>query len=150
MSWGMAGLAAVILAVSVNAAAADCKAITESEVLAAEMARYDAQTGDDFVAMDRIIGDDLVYIHSSAVVDDKQAYIGSMRSGTVKYRTMRMLDHKVRIYDCLAIMTGTARFEVTVKGDDITVDLRFTEAWAKRGDDLRFVSWQATRIAPKQ
>jgi hypothetical protein len=72
-----------------------------------------------------------------------------MRSGAVKYRTMRMLEHKARIYDCLAILTGTARFEVTVKGNDITVDLRFSEAWARRGDDLQFISWQATRI-PQQ
>jgi hypothetical protein len=151
MDWKIAGLASALMGALVGvAAAADCKAIAESEVVAAEMARYDAQTGDDFVAMDRIIGDDLVYIHSSSVVDDKKAYIESMRSSTVKYRTMRMQDHKVRIYDCLAIMTGTARFEVTVKGDDITVDLRFTESWAKRGDELQFVSWQATRIPPKQ
>lgn len=151
MDWRIAGLAGVILAASVEAAAAaDCRAITESRVVAAEMARYAAQTGDDFAAMERIIGDDLVYIHSSAVVDDKKAYIASMRSGTVKYRTMRMLDHKVRVYDCLAIMTGSARFEVTVKGDEITVDLRFTETWAGRGDDLQFISWQATRIPQKQ
>ena len=150
MKGKMTGLAALVLsACVVPAAAADCKTIGEGEVISAEMARYEAQTGDDFIAMDRIIAEDLVYIHSSSVLDDKQAYIGSMRSGTVKYRTMRLLDYKVRIYDCLAIMTGTARFEVTVKGSDITVDLRFTEAWARRGDALQFVSWQATRM-PQQ
>jgi len=150
MDGKIASLGAFALSACVTAAAAaDCKAISESDVVTAEVARYEAQTGDDFIAMDRIIGDDLVYIHSSSVVDDKPAYINSMRSGTVKYRTMRMLENKVRIYDCLAIMTGTARFEVTVKGSDITVDLRFSEAWARRGDDLQFVSWQATRI-PQQ
>jgi hypothetical protein len=46
-------------------------------------------------------------------------------------------------------MTGTARFEVTVKGTELTVDLRFTEAWARRDGDLQFISWQATRI-PQQ
>lgn len=150
MDGRIASLGALALSAWVSAAAAaDCKAINEGEVVSAEVARYDAQTGDDFVAMDRIIGDDLVYIHSSSVVDDKAAYIASMRSGTVKYRTMRMLDYKVRIYDCLAIMTGTARFEVTVKGSELIVDLRFSEAWAKRGNDLQFISWQATRI-PQQ
>ena len=129
--------------------AADCKTINPSDVMRAEMQRYDAQTGDDFIAMERIIGDDLVYIHSSSVVDDKQAYIDSMRAGTVKYRIMRLVDSQIRVYDCIAVMTGTARFDVTVKGTELTVDLRFTEAWAKRGDDLQFISWQATRI-PQQ
>ena len=129
--------------------AADCKPINPSEVMRAELQRYEAQTQDDFVAMESMIGDDLVYIHSSSVVDDKKAYIDAMRAGAVKYRTMRLLDSQIRIYDCIAVMTGTARFEVTVKGTDLTVDLRFTEAWAKRGNDLQFVSWQATRI-PQQ
>jgi hypothetical protein len=142
-------LAFALCAVAPATWSADCKAINEEEVVAAELRRYEAQTGSDFVAMDRIIGEDLVYIHSSAAVDDKAAYIKSMRAGTVRYRTMRMMDNKVRIYDCLAVMTGSARFEVTVKGEDITVDLRFTEAWAKRGEDLQFVSWQATRLPPK-
>lgn len=143
-------MAAAALSLSAGTAlAADCRTISPSDVMRAEMQRYDAQTQDDFVAMERIIGDDLVYIHSSSVVDDKQAYIGSMRQGTVKYRTMRLVDSQIRVYDCIAVMTGTARFEVTVKGTDMTVDLRFTEAWAKRGDDLQFVSWQATRI-PQQ
>jgi hypothetical protein len=148
---GRIGLAALALSVSVTAAAAaDCRTISENEVMKAELARYEAQTGNDFMAMERIIGDDLVYIHSSALRDDKASYIAALRSGTVKYRTMRMLESKIRIYDCLAIMTGTARFEVTVKGDDISVDLRFTEAWVRRGDNLQFVSWQATRIPLQQ
>ncbi|MGH8629653.1 MAG: nuclear transport factor 2 family protein [Burkholderiales bacterium] len=151
MDGKITSLGAFALSVCVTvAAAADCKAVSESDVMRAELGRYAAQTGDDFVAMERIIGDDLVYIHSSSVVDGKESYIDSMRSGTVKYRTMRMLDNTIRIYDCLAIMTGTARFEVTVKGSDITVDLRFSEAWAKRGDHLQFVSWQATRIPQQQ
>ena len=132
------------------ALAADCDRLTEHEVMAAEMQRYQAQMDDDYAAMERLIGADLVYIHSSSAVDDKRTYIASMRSGDVKYRKMRMLDSKVRIFDCLGLMTGTASFDVTVKGQELTVDLRFTEAWVKRGGKLEFVSWQATRIPPKQ
>ncbi len=126
---------------------ADCAPITASEVMAAEMQRYAAQTGDAYDALEQIIGDDLVYVHSSAVVDNKASYIESMRSGTVKYRTMRLLDSRVRIFDCLALMTGSARFDLTVKGQDVSVELRFTEGWAKRFGRLEFVSWQSTRIA---
>lgn len=142
----IAVLGLAVLALTGHVHAADCEAITPEEVLAAEMKRYDAQQEGDFNAMDSIIGGDLVYIHSSSAVDNKTAYIDSMRSGSVKYKTMRLVDHKVRIYDCLAIMTGKASFDVNVKGADLTVNLRFTEAWAKRYGKLEFVSWQATRI----
>jgi hypothetical protein len=133
------------------ALAEDCGApVTSDEALAAEDARYEAQTGDDYAAMQRLFGEDLVYIHSSAVVDSKATYIDSMRSGAVKYRVMRRSDVTVRTYGCIAMISGLANFEVTVKGQEISVDLRFHSVWAKRDKGLQFVSWQATRVPPKQ
>lgn len=124
-------------------------AVTAAEALAAEDARYAAQTGNDFAAMEKLFGDDLVYIHSSSAVDDKAAYIESMRSGTVVYRVMNRSDVKVRTYGCIAILTGKADFEVTVRGDDLSVSLAFHTVWAKRDRGLEFISWQATRIPAK-
>lgn len=124
-------------------------AVTAAEALAAEDARYAAQTGNDFAAMEKLFGEDLVYIHSSSAVDDKAAYIESMRSGTVIYRVMNRGDVKVRTYGCIAILTGKADFEVTVRGDDLSVSLAFHTVWAKRDRGLEFISWQATRIPPK-
>ena len=139
-------IALVLLATAGRALAGACEPVSAEEVHAAEMQRYNAQMKDDYASMDRIIGDDLVYIHTSSLVDNKSSYIASLRSGTVKYKAMRMIDHKVRIFECLAVMTGTASFDVNVKGEDLIVNLRFTEAWAKRNGKLEFVSWQSTRI----
>ena len=133
------------------AAAEECAGpVSADEALAAEDARYAAQTGDDFDALQRLIGNDLVYIHSSAVVDTKASYIESQKSGAVKYRVMRRSDTRVRTYGCVAIITGLGNFDVTVKGQDLAVEIRFHSVWAKRDQGLEFVSWQATRTPPKQ
>jgi len=124
--------------------------VSADAVQAAEDARYAAQTGDDFAAMDKLIASDLVYIHSSAVVDDKASYIDSMRSGNVKYRKMQRSDVTVRTYGCVAIMTGLANFDVTVKGKDLAVEIRFHSIWANRDQGLQFISWEATRTPAKQ
>ena len=121
--------------------------ITEAEALAAEQARYAAQMSNDFAAMERMFGDDLVYIHSSTVVDTKASFIESMRSGTVKYRNMKRGDVKVRTFGSVAIITGRGVFEVTARGQDLRLDLLFTVVWAKRDGRPQFVSWQATRKA---
>jgi hypothetical protein len=143
--------AAMCAAVSLPAAAQTCSGtVTEDEVLRAEDARYAAQTTNDFAAMEKLIGDDLVYIHSSSVLDDKAAYNESMRSGTVKYRVMRRSEVKVRTYGCLALISGNADFDVTVKGQEMSVPLRFHSIWAKRPGGLQFISWQATRVPAKQ
>jgi hypothetical protein len=123
---------------------------TTEEALGAEAARDAAQMSNDFAAMERLFGDDLFYNHSSNVVDNKASYIESMRSGDVRYRVMRQSDTKVRIYGCLAIITGAGDYDVTVKGKDISVQLRFHSIWAKRGSGVQFVSWEATRFPPKQ
>lgn len=146
---------AVVLCAGLFAAGAaraqDCTGVLSGDELQkAEDARYTAQVTNNFESMEKLFGDDLVYTHSSAVVDSKASYIETMRSGNVRYRVMRRTEVVVRTYDCLGILTGNGEFDVTVKGEDITVPLRFTSIWAKRGDDMQFIGWQATRIPPKK
>ncbi len=124
--------------------------VTADEALDAEDARYAAQMGDDYGALQKLLGEDLVYIHSSAVVDTKASYIDSMKSGTVKYRVMRRSDVTVRTYGCVAIISGLGNFDVTVKGQDLAVEIRFHSIWAKRDRGLEFISWEATRTPAKQ
>jgi hypothetical protein len=130
------------------AAAQECSGtITADEAMKAETARYAAQTSNDFAAMEKLFGNDLTYNHSSAASDDKAKYIDAMRSGRTKYRTMKPNgDLKTRTYGCIAIITGTAVYEVTAGGQDRTVPLRFTAIWAKRPSGVQFVSWQSTGI----
>jgi hypothetical protein len=134
------------------AAAEECTGtITADEAMKAETARYAAQTSNDFAAMEKMFGKDLTYNHSSAATDDKAKYIDAMRSGRTKYRKMTPnSDVTTRTYGCLAIITGTAVYEVTSGGQDRTVPLRFTAIWAKRPSGLEFVSWQSTGIPPRQ
>src|SRR5258708_5012566 len=115
-----------------------------------EEARDAGPGGEGFGALQRLLGNDLVYIHSSAVVDNKASYIDSMKSGTVKYRVMRRSDVTVRTFGCIAIISGLGNFDVTVKGQDLAVEIRFHSIWAKRDRGLEFVSWEATRTPPKQ
>ena len=132
--------------------AEDCVGtITAEEALRAEDARYVAQIANDFAAMEQMFGPELVYIRSvDGGVADKHAYIESMRSGTVKYRAMRRSDVRVRTYGCLALITGACEVELTVRGENLAEQVRFHSLWAKRSAGVQFVSWQSTRVPPKQ
>jgi Domain of unknown function (DUF4440) len=120
--------------------------ITSDEALKAEDARFKAQMTGDVSAMQKLFGDELVYIHSSTVEDTKASFIESIRSGNVKYRKMSRGEIKVRTYGCIAIVSGRSQFEVTVKGEDRTLNLLFHAVWAKRAAGVQFVSWQATKL----
>ena len=144
-------LTALVLGAAGAAAAEECSGtITADEAMKAEMSRYAAQTSNDFAAMDKLFGSDLTYNHSSAASDDKAKYIEAMRSGRTRYRKITPNnDVTTRTYGCLAIITGTAVYEVTSGGQDRSVPLRFTAIWAKRPAGIQFVSWQSTGIPPK-
>ena len=123
--------------------------IAAHEALQAEEARYAAQTSGDYAALERMIGDDLVYIHSSTVVDTKNSFIESQRSGAVRYRSMNRGEVKVRTYGCVAIISGRLDTSVTVRGEDKLLKLYFHSVWAKRTGGPQFISWQATRLPDK-
>ncbi len=129
--------------------AATCDPVTADEALVAEDARYAAQTGKDFIALEQLIADDLIYTHSSALVDSKGSYIESLRNGTVRYLAMRRSDVSVRTFGCDAAITGLGNFDVQLNDKDLSVEVRFHSLWAKRDGRLQFISWQATRTPPK-
>jgi hypothetical protein len=129
--------------------AASCDAVTADEILAAEDARYAAMTGDDFAALEASFADDLVYIHSSALVDSKRTYIDSLRNGSVKYVSMRRSDERVRVFGCVAALTGLGNFDVRLNDKPLSVEVRFHSVWARRDGRLQFISWQATRTPQK-
>jgi hypothetical protein len=119
------------------------------EVTGAEEARYVAMVDGDFPSLDRLLGDDLTYTHSSALVDSKKTYVDSLKSGKVRYlRTVRS-DLKVAPYGCIAIVTGRGDFDVTIDSAPMAVQIRFTNVWEKRDVGWQMIAWEATRIPPK-
>ena len=56
----------------------------EQDILALEDRRCAAMTGADADALAAMLHDDLVYTHSSGVVDDKASYLGAIRSGRTR------------------------------------------------------------------
>jgi len=136
----------VALFLGLSAWAGSCDNITADEALKAEDARYAAQMSNDFAAMEKLFSPDLVYTHTSSVVDNKQTYIESMRSGAVVYKVMRRSDVQVRTFGCIAILTGNGNFDVRVNDKDLNVLLRFHSIWQKKDGVMQYVSWQSTRI----
>ena len=132
--------------IQLSAAAATCDPVTSQEALQAEDARYTAQTTNDLAALERLFSPDLVYVHSSAIIDTKQSYIDALRSGAIQYKVMRRSDVVVRSLGCVAIITGNGNYDVSVNGKDMNVQLRFHSVWHKSEGKLQFVSWQSTRI----
>jgi len=118
----------------------------EEEVRAVEVRRFKAMTEQDTAALDRILSDDLSYTHSSAQVDNKAQFISSIRSGELKYASIVPSDLKVRFHSSAAVVTGRAAIRAEVRGQPMTMELRFTDTYAFQDGRWQMVAWESTRM----
>ncbi|MDX1376863.1 MAG: nuclear transport factor 2 family protein [Burkholderiales bacterium] len=117
----------------------------EQEILALEEKRCAAMAANDVAALEKLFHDELIYTHSSAVVDTRASYLETLRSGHTRYHSIERSDEKVRLCGDTALVTGRAVIDVTVKGEKKHLDTRFLDVWTKTPKGWKFIAWQSTK-----
>lgn len=135
-----------VLAGSVVLLAADRGA--EDAVKQAEQQLADAVTRNDFPALERILGDDLIYSHSNGRAETKAQFIGVLKSGEMKYESVQVRDVFVRLYGNTALVTGSPIMKTNYRGQASTADLKVLRVYMKRGGVWKLVAHQSARVAP--
>jgi len=118
----------------------------QKAILEREAARIQAMVQVDAKALGEILRDDLIYIHSSGQVDNKERVIDEIVSGLLKYSAVESSEVGVRIYGDTAVVTGRSVLKASSKGKPMEVPVRFTEAWVRSKGVWRLATWQSTRI----
>lgn len=136
-------LALTLVPVGVRAQSSDSAA---EAVKTAELARFKAMTTNDLPALERALGDDLVYTHSNAAVDTKASYVGSIRSGALKYVSIEPAEMTVRVYGTTAVITAVAKISSVSNGQTMSNQLRYTDIWVLRDGRWQMIGWQSTRV----
>ena len=97
------------------------------------------------------LDDEVAYIHSSAIRDDKAAYLESLRNGHLVYLAFRPEYHAARpIGSDGYLINGRIGIDLRVDGNPVSLENLFTVVWRKGADGTwRLLSWQSTRI-PKE
>jgi len=118
----------------------------EKEILALEDVRFKAMVSGDVKLLDGLLHQDLVYTHSSAVVDTKASYLEAIRSRKTHYKSQKRFEERVRLYGDCALVTGRAEMEAEVNGVHKTLRLRYLNVWTKTPQGWKFIAWQSTAI----
>ena len=117
---------------------------SEKEILGLEDKRFAAMVAEDFKALEAMVHDDLIYTHSSGVVDTKASWLESMRARKTRYHKVAPAGRKVRLYGDTALVTGGADIEAEVGGQPKSLRLSYLIAWTKTPQGWKFVAWQST------
>jgi uncharacterized protein (TIGR02246 family) len=122
---------------------------SEKEVLATEQARTAALDRSDVTALDRIMADDVTYIHASGKVDTKQSYFDAIRSGQLHYISWTPKDLHVRMLgDDAAVINGEYTVRVTdsrVQQTPFDIRIFILTVYSRRNGHWQQIAWQSTR-----
>jgi hypothetical protein len=121
---------------------------TTNDVLTAEHARATALEADDLVALDKILGEDLTYVHASGKVDTKASLLQAIRSGEVHYISWQAKKLNVRVIGDSAVLDGEYAVRVTdrrVKSDPFDINIFILAVYARRNGRWQQIAWQSTR-----
>jgi hypothetical protein len=129
-----------------SALAKECEPIETAEVLKAEQLRLNSQMQNNLDIMSKLLDDQLVYVRNSAVVDTKNSYLNSMQKGATIYEHIEHVNDVVRVYGCVAILTGKGKYDVRIDQKPLNLVLRYHSIWQKSHGQVKLISWQATKV----
>jgi ketosteroid isomerase-like protein len=139
--------ASCLLAAGGALARSPANAKVEKAIQDLEMRRYRAMVEGDVTALERILADDLTYSHSNGWTQTKSEFINSIRRGELAYEEIKPDALEVRVYGRTAVVTGRAHVKAKVKGQDVSIELRFLDVYIQRQGSWQMVAWQSARLA---
>jgi ketosteroid isomerase-like protein len=121
-------------------------AAVQDEVTQAEKAWATAVVTGDHATLDRLLAADLIYTHSSSVVENKSVYFGKLKAGTLKYESIQHEEVVVKPYGDSAVLHCKVRMKGVSDGQPFTAYAVMTHVWVKQGSAWRLAAHQATRL----
>lgn len=125
------------------------QADAERRLLQIDDARCQAMLAHDVDALGRILADDIVYIHSSAVVDTKESYLQTLRDGGIRYLATERKTAHVRLYGQVAVMHGHVTMQIDRQGVKKDLNNLYQAVWVERAGNWQLASWSSTVIPPQ-
>lgn len=117
-----------------------------SFVLKKEGDRFAAMTRSDTAALRGLLHDDLIYIHSNTLTENKAQHIAAIASGRLVYQKMTSESVNLRRYGKTALTNGTVQVKGILNGTPFEVRLMYTAVYRKKRGHWRLLNWQSTRI----
>ncbi len=112
----------------------------ETELREAERALYDAMVRKDTAALGAMLHADLVFVHSSGLVEDRPAYLGSVEANRYRYESLvPRPGGSIRVFGDFVLMSG----EVDM---NTTLHVQAMLGWVRKDGRWQLVVRHAVRI----
>lgn len=108
--------------------------------------RYRAMIDGDMKALDQLLADDLIYLHSTGAADSKTSLVEALTQRKFVFKSAESSGTTVRVYGDVAVLNGQVKMVVEVAGTDHHAHSGFTTVWSRQDGHWRLVHWQSTPL----
>jgi len=115
-----------------------------NEIEALDARRSQAVLTRDIATLNEILGEDLIYVHSSGTAEDRALYLSRIADGFYDYRGLEVLTRQYRVYGDMVLVNADVRIDVVVRGSAKLIMSRAFQAWARRDGRWQMVTWHST------
>ena len=117
-------------------------------VLQLEKDRFKAMINKDSSFLDRILANDLLYIHSNGVQDSKETFIRNIMNGSLEYIAVDLQQADIRTFSQTAWIHGAAKIKVRMGKDTTEVELviRYLDVYKREDGEWKLVAWQSAKL----
>ena len=91
------------------------------------------------------LADDLIYTHSTGIVEGKREYLNKLKTGDQKYTGVDFIKPVIRVFGNSAVLNTQARMTGATKGVPFDNTVFLMHVWVKQGNDWKLVAHQTTR-----
>ena len=140
----LAGLGLGLLVCFLGSVKAESFSTATAEGCAQQWATYLSQGQADEIA--KILDESYQHIHGTGLVENKEEFLGALRSGARKYEPIQLEDVKTRLFGECAVVTGKFALKVSIKGKMMEGVNRFSFVVVQTPQGPKIVSFQATAI----
>ena len=110
-------------------------------------ALYQAMLAHDILALDMLLADDVVYVHSTGLAETKSEFLNGIREGLYEYERVRPETQRIEQSGDLAMVYSILDFIGGARGKSHPpTRLITTLVWRREHGRWRMVVRQATRI----
>jgi ketosteroid isomerase-like protein len=106
-----------------------------------------AMLADDVEALDALLADEVVYVHSAGATENKQAYLDAVRDRFWEYKRVRPESQHIVTSGDMAMVHALLDFEGGKRGE-VHRPLRLftTLVWMRQQGTWKLISRQATKL----
>ena len=119
----------------------------EQGALDSQSARLQAMIDVDIDTLEEYLADELTYAHTTGWTETKSEFLSTVESRTIDYVSATPRDVEIRIYEDIAVITGLSDMRGLVRGEPVSLTIRFLEVSIRAENIWRLVAWQSVRFS---